>query len=71
MKAGGPFGGPSVLNRIGHIWQRKLHCPTGSIWTKLGSGMAVACIASSCWAKSEQLSPRALRFNAPRALRWT
>ena len=31
MKAGGPFGGPSVRNWIGHIWQRRLHCPTGSI----------------------------------------
>jgi hypothetical protein len=33
MKAGGPNGGPSVRNWMGHIWQRRLHWPTGSIWT--------------------------------------
>src|SRR3954454_3253458 len=37
INAGGPCGGPSCRNWIAHIWQRRLHCPTGSNCTKRGS----------------------------------
>ena len=30
MNASGPWGGPSVRNWMGHMRQRRLHCPTGS-----------------------------------------
>jgi hypothetical protein len=38
MNAGGPCGGPSRRNWMGHVRQRRLHCPTGSTWRKVGSG---------------------------------
>src|SRR3954453_17132715 len=36
MKASGPKGGPSWRNWIAHIWQRRLHWPTGSTWRNVG-----------------------------------
>ena len=46
MKAGSPYGGPSRRNWIGHIWQRRLHWPTGSICTYAGRSMYL-CLCGS------------------------